>query len=1207
MFDNDHGQTSNKLISPIDVKSDDKHSADKYIVQCNKHRYNPKIKIPKTNFNKISTSKYTWYNCIPKILVEQFSKMSNIYFLIIAVMQCFKEISNADGKPIILMPLAIVVAVNGIKDFWEDWKRKKSDDEENNRSVQIFNLDNGLFENRKWMDVMIGNVIKVKKGEFFPADCVLIASSDKNHNCYVETKNLDGETNLKFKKAIKQFVEKLKNDSNSDEINENLIKDFQGTLTTKQPNEFIYEFNGVFKFDSPTVNSSVNNTNIIDNNNININIAETHSMITSNEEKNENETSKNSDSNTIIIEKDSFLLRGCSLQQTDFILGLVVYVGHNTKIMKNSPTARSKISTIEHIMNMQIIFIFIFQAVLSLVGAIVCIIQLNTGNTANKIPYITSDNDFGIKYFFLRLGTWTVLLNNLVPISLLVTMEMVKYVQGIFIAWDYLIYDTNTRTPAKVQTSTLNEELGQVRYIFSDKTGTLTKNYMQFKKMAIGEFSYGNVENKEEKKEYKDEYGVITNFDFNDEVFNSHLHSQIEESGLIDSNNNIKENIDLFLTCLATCHSVITDEKEQEKGVLLYNSSSPDETAMVNCARYFKYIFSGRDINNNLFITKENKEKITYNVLCEFAYSSERKRMSVILRCPDNKIRLFIKGADNIILQRIGKQNSESTVNKITSYVNDYAKQGLRTLMIAYKEISEIEIKKIQEDYLYAQSSTYQKDKLLDALAESTEQDLNLLGITGIEDQLQDNVGDVLKDFNIAGIKIWVLTGDKKETAKSIAHSCKLLDNETFNIFDFEEGKEITELYRDIKKFSKEYNSIIKENRTSKSNKKRNFAVLISQDELKLIMTHKKLQNAFYELSNRCNTVLCCRVTPKQKAEMVTMVKSRQPTITTLAIGDGANDVNMITAANIGIGIIGVEGKQAARASDYAIGQFQFLKRLLFVHGRESYRKNSFIVCYNFYKNFLFVIPQFILGFESLFGGQTIYDPWIYQLYNIVFAAFPIMWYGVYDKQVSDAKLTSNPKYYTQGIVGKLFGSTRFWKWIFYGTVQALVLYIFSFRMILSPYNTLGDTQDLKLSGTICYSAVVIIVNVKVVQTTSTHSVVSVVLVTMSVLLYYVFVAVMSEMPGFYNFGNFIKMATSIPYYLKMLCVVLICLVMDLGIKTVFKICKCIPDPLEISVEDLDKNNLILDEKGNSNFEDEHNSQEIELSDHLDDDEEIKE
>ena len=154
---------------------------------------------------------------------------------------------------------------------------------------------------------------------------------------------------------------------------------------------------------------------------------------------------------------------------------------------------------------------------------------------------------------------------------------------------------------------------------------------------------------------------------------------------------------------------------------------------------------------------------------------------------------------------------------------------------------------------------------------------------------------------------------------------------------------------------------------------------------------------------------------------MVTMVKSRQPTITTVAIGVGANDVNMITAANIGIGIIGVEGKQAARASDYAIGQFQFLKRLLFVHGRESYRKNSFIVCYNFYKNFLFVIPQFILGFESLFGGQTIYDPWIYQLYNIVFAAFPIMWYGVYDKQVSDAKLTSNPKYYTQGIVGKLF------------------------------------------------------------------------------------------------------------------------------------------------------------------------------------------
>jgi phospholipid-transporting ATPase len=322
-------------------------------------------------------------------------------------------------------------------------------------------------------------------------------------------------------------------------------------------------------------------------------------------------------------------------------------------------------------------------------------------------------------------------------------------------------------------------------------------------------------------------------------------------------------------------------------------------------------------------------------------------------------------------------------------------------------------------------------------------------------------------------------------------------------------------------------------------------------------MDNDKYKKLFYSLASKCKTVLCCRVTPKQKAQMVNLIKQHQPSTTTLAIGDGANDVNMITSANIGIGIIGVEGKQAARASDYAIGQFQFLKRLLFIHGRESYRKNSFIVVYNFYKNFLFVIPQFILGFESLFGGQTIYEPFIYQLYNILFAAFPIIWFGIYDRQLSDAALMNNPKHYTQGIVGKLFGKKRFWKWILYGLIQALILYVYLFRLITMAYNTLGDTQDLKLSGSICYSAVVVIVNVKVIQTTSTHSVVSVVLVVISIMLYFIFIAGMNGVGSVYNCGNFDKMVTSLSYYLKIGCVVVMCTMIDIGMKYVCKYWQC--------------------------------------------------
>ena len=1125
--------------------------------------------------------------------------MSNIYFLIIAILQCYKEISNADGRPVILLPLIVVVLINGIKDFYEDLKRKKSDDEENNRSVLIYNPIIEQFEKKKWKNIKKGNIIKVNNNEFFPADCILINSSDKNHNCFVETKNLDGETNLKFKKSIKKFVELTSNINNI-----NLLQNIKGELVTKQPNEYIYEFNGYFSFDDDILNKEKENEN---NNSKSMYEDMKHSNLIEESISINSKIYSENENNYISIDIDSFLLRGCSLCQTDFIYGLVVYVGHDTKIMKNSPKARTKISSIEGIMNKQIIFIFIFQAILGLIGACFSLYMLNS-TEYNRIPYINKNKNYGLKYFILRLGTWIVLLNNLVPISLLVTMEMVKYIQGFFISWDCQIYDRKNKLMTKVQTSTLNEELGQVKYIFSDKTGTLTKNYMQFKKMSIGNKSYGDIYNNNinDESKYLDDYGFITNININDnEIFNE-----------LENNNN--ELLDLFFTCLSTCHSGIIDNKKfDDEKKLFYETSSPDEIALLNCARFYKYIFTGKNIDNDISILDKNGNKKIFKELIQFEYSSERKRMSVILKCPDDKIRLFIKGADNIIIERLNKNNNPN-LKYIEKKLLDYSHEGLRILMIAYKEIDNNDFRSIYKEYKKAQLNTYLKNKLLNILAEKVENNLILLGITGIEDKLQDNVDEVLESFITAGIKIWMLTGDKKETAKSIAYSCKLLNDEAFTIFDFSENSSKKLLTKEINKFIKIYNNsltnlnqyqnqneIKNQIQNEKENQKENkiekeieneisivntniikkpenqniqnqkYGIIISTNELTTIMEDSTLQNSFYELSSKCNSVICSRVTPIQKAKMVNLIKNREKNITTLSIGDGANDVNMITASHIGVGIIGKEGRQAARASDYAIGQFKFLKRLLFFHGRESYRKNSFIVCYNFYKNFLFVIPQFLLGFDSLFSGQTIYEPWIYQFFNIAFAAYPIIWFGIYDQQFKDTTFMNNPEYYSQGIYGKLFGYKRFWKWIFYGFVQAIFLYYFSFKMVLETYNLRGDIQDLKLSGTICYSAVVVIVNVKVLQTTYNYTFIGIFLVFISVGSYYLFVYFMSDYPQFYNFGNFDKMVFQNVYYLKICCIILICVTMDLGIKMIIKFCGCEPDPRTLSEEEFKKINLI--------------------------------
>ena len=1143
-----------------------------YIVQIdfNKRKYiseNSKNRkflnnIPK---NTISTSKYTIYNALPKILLEQFSKIANIYFLIIAFFQCIKEISNSNGKPVILFPLFIVVSVNGLKDFYEDWKRKKSDDQENNKNTLIYSSRKKNFIKKQWKDILLGDIIKVKEDEFFPADCVLLNTSEESNCCYIETKSIDGETNLKFKKSNKTILELTKNNKDK----ENLINFDKSIIQCQQPNEYIYQFNGKFL-------SKFNNTN-----------------------------------NEIFLDIDNFILRGCSLKQTSYIYAVVVYVGHDTKIMRNSVSAKEKVSKIEHIMNHQIIIVFILQFIIGAVSSLIGNLQLflNRKKLGYIFPVIQNNDDFysnnknflnsfstlpdnkeevdlhiSFSNFIITTGTWIILINNIVPISLLMTLEMVKYLQGTFISWDYNMYDLINHQKPKVQTSTLNEELGQVKFIFTDKTGTLTKNYMEYKAMSINGKIYGiknkHEKNKEEKikkkKKLKDNFGVITNFNFHCKDFNKDYVNNLN----IDDNQYQK--IHLFLLCLSLCHSVITDQNALPD--ISYKSSSPDETAMVNCARNFGIIFEGRDVYDNIFIMEKNKnndnyEKITYKLLNCLDYSSERKRMAVIVRAPNNKIYLFAKGADSAIGERI-TQNKE-LLNVTGEHLIKFAKHGLRTLMIAYRELSEEEYNIFDNAFKFAMNNPENKDKLLKDAYALVEKNYFLLGATAIEDKLQDNISDVLYSFIEAGIKIWVLTGDKMDTAKSIAYSCKLLDH-SFIIFQFDsfniENKEesFMKIRENLKNFFKIYFS---ENEKEKNNK---YGLIVSLNELNIILENEEIENIFYSLAIKCNTVLCCRVSPKQKAQMVNLVKKRQPEVTTLAIGDGANDVNMITTANIGIGIMGVEGLQAARASDYCIGEFQFLKRLLFVHGRESYRKNSFIVCYNFYKNFLFVLPQFWLGFVNYFSGQYIYDPWIYQMFNIIFACFPIVWFGIYDKEVSYDILVSNSRYYTQGIINKLFHNKRFWKWVIYGIIQAFFVYIYSFYTCLSIND--GYLHDLGTQGSIAYSGVVLIVNIKILTTTNSHTFISFGLFLFSVLSYYLILGLMSLYYGFYNFSHFKMIFTSCEFYLSTIFLIVLCTILDKGIDKFCRIFGIILDPLEIDVnkfepkENIKEMSIIRDE-----------------------------
>ena len=934
-----------------------------------------KIYIPVANpslyaSNKISTCKYNIITFLPKNLFIQFQKLANIYFLIIAFLQMIPEISNTDGIPSILLPLSLVLTVSAIRDLLEDKKRRKSDNEENTRKC-LKHGDSGWLE-VTWANVRVGDVIKVQKDEFFPADLILCASSDAKGISYVETKSIDGETNLKQKVANKELQNYFR-----EKFNGNL----QCEVRCEEPNSIIYKFSGIIKIDS----------------------------------------------STIPLNEQQFLIRASSLKNTNWVIGLVVYTGHQSKIMLNSSKTTSKFSSAERLMNTQIVIIFLVQISLCcLCGAYYAIWFASSKDSATYLMLdVGPTNLFG--QFSFQFFTWMLNFSNFVPISLLVTLEVVKYSQAAFIMLDLKMYHEESDTTAKVQSCSLNEELGQINYLFSDKTGTLTCNMMEFRKLSINGRVYGTDQRTSSGAKQE-------NVDFVDPAFDPQAYLSL-------------------IMHLACCHSVIVEENE-------YRAASPDELALVSAAKYFGCKFTGRDEDGNMEISSFG-EIIKVKVLAVIEFSSDRKRMTVVVEMPDNSVKVLCKGADNIMLSRSNPDEfSQDTLENIFTF----SKEGLRTLVLAERTLESMFFKSWFQKYQSALRDIHRRSELIDCLAEEIECQMKIVGVTAIEDKLQDFVPETIQELKSANIIVWVLTGDKIETAVSIGFSCNLL-NSSMTLIQITALKK-AEIKEQILK-GIEVNSDLK-------------ALVISGDSL-IKVTYSSNLKELIKLADSCKVVLACRVSPQQKADIVKLIREFKPQAKTLSIGDGANDVNMITAAHVGVGISGLEGSQAARASDYSISQFSYLNRLLFVHGRECYRRNTTLICFNFYKNVLLVMPIFFYGFFSVFSGQLIFNTWTYQLFNVTYAALPICVYAVFDREMELHNFNSS--HYSLGQTNSLLSTKIFWKWILEAAIQALIVCavpLFAMGEV-SGYEETGHMNNIFVVGTLMYGLIVILVNLKIV------------------------------------------------------------------------------------------------------------------------------
>ncbi|XP_020925529.1 probable phospholipid-transporting ATPase IF isoform X6 [Sus scrofa] len=782
---------------------------------------------------------------------------------------------------------------------------------------------------------------------------------------------------------------------------------------------------------------------------------------------------------------ESLLLRGARLKNTKEIFGVAVYTGMETKMALNYKSKSQKRSAVEKSMNT---FLIIYLIIL---------------------------------------------------ISEAIISTILKYTWQAEEKWDEPWYNQKTEH---------QRNSSKVEYVFTDKTGTLTENEMQFRECSINGVKYQEMNGR-----LVSEGPTPDSLEGNSSYFSSISHLATSSSFRTSPENDtelIKEH-DLFFKAVSLCHtvqisSVQTDgigdgpwQSNFASSQLEYYASSPDEKALVEAAARFGIVFIGNSEETMEVKTLGKLER--YKLLHILEFDSDRRRMSVIVQAPSGEKLLFAKGAESSILpQCIGGE-----IEKTRIHVDEFALKGLRTLCMAYRRFTSKEYEEIDRRLFEARTALQQREEKLADVFQFIEKDLILLGATAVEDKLQDKVRETIEALRMAGIKVWVLTGDKHETAVSVSLSCGHF-HRTMNILELINQKSDSECAEKLRQLARR----ITEDHVIQ------HGLVVDGTSLSLALReHEKL---FMEVCRNCSAVLCCRMAPLQKAKVIRLIKISPEKPITLAVGDGANDVSMIQEAHVGIGIMGKEGRQAARNSDYAIARFKFLSKLLFVHGHFYYIRIATLVQYFFYKNVCFITPQFLYQFYCLFSQQTLYDSVYLTLYNICFTSLPILIYSLLEQHIDPHVLQNKPTLYRDISKNRQLSMKTFLYWTILGFSHAFIFFFGSYFLIGKDTSLLGNGQMFGnwTFGTLVFTVMVITVTAKMALETHFWTWINHLVTWGSILFYFIFSlfygGILWPFLGSQNmYFVFIELLSSGSAWFAIILMVVTCLFLDI-VKKVF-------------------------------------------------------
>ena len=919
--------------------------------------------------NKIENQKYNLITFIPVVLYNQFKQFGNFFYLIMSVSQFFEEL-KVGFLFTYISPLAIVVTISMLKELYDDINRRIQDKKTNSTMITVLkgnSINNELLIMEKQAANLLVGDIIELKKDTRVPADIIVLKTYNESN--------DNQAFIRTDQLDGETDWKLrKAPESTQKMSKSEIVNCIGKLECEPPSKLIYNFQGTLTIGNE-IKEPLNLENTIW-------------------------------ASTVIASQG--------------VLGIVIYTGKESRARMNSSTPKLKIGVLDQELNKTNVYLFIIMLLLSL------------------ILTFLKGFIFSWKTLFIFIK-FMILFCAIIPIALRVNLDVSK-------TWFSYVINKDDSIPETIaRNSTIPEELGRVSYVFSDKTGTLTKNEMIFKKISMSNDNFGENNFNELKEILEEEcskydaplldlYNLFKENDNNDEneiQNDGESKDEINTKEIKRKKNKIRRERNKIIrdtiTAMLLCNNVtpIIDEIDKEK--ITYQASSPDEIALVKFAE---------TLNMKLFYRTDKLIKIKnttgtieeFEILANFPFSSETKRMGIILKSKKyGHIIFYLKGAENV-MKNYAK---EEYIGYINENAENLATKGLRTLVLTQKLITEEEFNKWNIEFKEASTSMENRKEKMAQTISKLENNMDFLCVTGVEDLLQDEVATTIENLRNAGMKIWMLTGDKVETATCISISAGIKGKHQ-KIFTLKSDDIISEDKNEtISKLKEQFNEYNKKN-TVESH------IFIIDGEL-LDLSLKNCEKEFFETTKNSPSVVCCRCSPTQKRIVVKTIKNYIKNARTAAVGDGGNDVAMIQEADVGIGIVGKEGLQASLAADYSIKEFKSLNILLLWWGRLAYKNTSTLANFVIHKGLIISINQFIFSLMFYYNAVALYNGMLSLGYSTVFTCLPAISI-LLDQDIDKENVLKFPTLYRILLKGRELNLKNFLWWLFKSVVQSGII-----------------------------------------------------------------------------------------------------------------------------------------------------------------------